>query len=317
MNDSMRAGMTEALRLTRAGRLADATAVIRRSLGSLAARAVPENATERAAEPSDVSYRVVGDKPAPRRTADAVPLPAPAGPALAPDPALVEAQPEGRVVKGSYSSRAGRRAYQLYVPSGYTGQPVPLVVMLHGCTQGADDSAAGTRLNMLAEEDPFLVVYPEQAAAATSSRCWTWFTRANQQPDRGEPSLIAGITRQVMATHNVDCRRVYVAGMSAGGAMAAILGATYPDLYAAVGVHSGLAHGAARNLRSAYAAMQRGADDPVVRGEPDAVVSVPTIVFHGDRDTTVNPRNGEQVLAQALAHCAGGAPAPRMGPVRQ
>jgi poly(hydroxyalkanoate) depolymerase family esterase len=211
--------------------------------------------------------------------------------------------PEGaRFIEGIYSNPAGSRAYKLFIPSRYQGQPLPLVVMLHGCTQSPDDFAAGTRMNFVAEEQTCMVVYPAQRSEANQAKCWNWFRTADQQRDRGEPSLIAGITRQIMRDYSVDPKRVYVGGLSAGAAAAAVMGTTYHDLYAAIGVHSGLACGAASDLPSALAAMRQGglavssrSDDRITYKPP-----VPTIVFHGDHDTTVHPSNGNEVLKQAI-----------------
>jgi poly(hydroxyalkanoate) depolymerase family esterase len=198
----------------------------------------------------------------------------------------------GRFIKRDYTNGAGTRAYKTYLPAGYSGQALPLVVMLHACSQTPDDFAAGTRMNELADELGFLVVYPAQPWSANYSKCWNWFRARDQLRGNGEPSLIAGITRQVIARYNVDARRVYIAGLSAGGAMAAIMATTYPDLYAAVGIHSGLPYASARDAISAITAMLGRRSDAVA-----PLPVVPTIVFHGDRDTTVHPRNGEYGIA--------------------
>ena len=221
-------------------------------------------------------------------------------------PAAMPAGP--RFLSGNFVNEAGSRPYKLFIPSGYRpGEPIPLVVMLHGCTQSPDDFAAGTRMNEAAEKRTILVVYPGQTRSANLQKCWNWFKESEQRRDMGEPSLIAGIAHDVIGHYAVDPRRIYVAGISAGGAAAAVMGETYPDLFAAVGVHSGLACGIAHNLSTAMTAM-RGGHLPVFRSAVAASdmerQSVPTIVFHGDRDATVHPRNAEQVVAQSAGASA-------------
>jgi poly(hydroxyalkanoate) depolymerase family esterase len=202
----------------------------------------------------------------------------------------------GQFLSGSFSADAGTRGYRLYVPAHKAEGAPALVVMLHGCQQNPDDFAAGTRMNALAEASGCLVLYPEQTRSANHSNCWNWFEAPHQQRELGEPSILAGMTREVMREHGVDPAKVYVAGLSAGGAMAAILGATHPELYAAIGVHSGLPVGSAHDLMSALNAM-KGARGSKKRQGAALHRTVPAIVFHGDQDATVHPSNG-----QAIAH---------------
>jgi poly(hydroxyalkanoate) depolymerase family esterase len=314
--------MLEATRVTRAGRVTDATALLQRMLRgetapnmhfggasdvALAGRTPPIiDAKAETIDETDRPLFGVATSARPNRFGalrtlfDRVRRRSPA-PVSTPD--IVPAG--GRFIEATYSNPAGTRKYKLYIPSRYQGQAVPLVVMLHGCTQSPDDFAAGTRMNLIAEEQTCFVVYPAQPSDANAAKCWNWFRPTDQRRGQGEPSLVAGITRQVMREYLVDPQRVYIGGLSAGAAAAAVMGATYPDLYAAIGVHSGLACGAANDLPSAFVAMRQGdLADALGSGDISPVLgngqAVPTIVFHGDRDTTVHPRNGDHVIARSM-----------------
>ena len=271
--------LVEATQLTRAGRLSEATAAIQRLLRQQTVRDSGEAAAS--GRTIDAEFSRIAE------VREETPLPDAQG---------------GQFINASFGNHAGARPYKLYIPSGYTGQPLHLVVMLHGCTQTPDDFAAGTGMNALAEERGCFVLYPAQTSGANRSRCWNWFKRGDQGRDKGEPAILAGMTRECMRRYAIDPRRVYVAGLSAGGAMAAVLAAAYPDLYAAVGIHSGLAVGSAHDVQSAFAAMQgapASAQGKRTQGKrtPGAL---PVIVFHGDRDTTVHPSNGEQLFMDAV-----------------
>lgn len=223
-------------------------------------------------------------------------------------PSTAEARPDASESDGRFTARvhrgaAGARPYKLYTPEVAPGQLAPLVVMLHGCTQDPDDFAAGTRMNEVAGN--CYVAYPGQTQGANPSKCWNWFKDGDQRRGRGEPAILADLVRELVRDHAVDPARVYVAGLSAGGAMAVILGRAYPEIFAAVGVHSGLPYAAASDVPSAFAAM-RDASGARVSRRKSAAAPIPTIVFHGDRDTTVHPCNGAEVAAQGAERDAEG-----------
>jgi poly(hydroxyalkanoate) depolymerase family esterase len=307
----------EATRLTRAGQLIEAAALLQRMLrgermpvpsGSTtptaAARLEPPtidvkpNAVEEKKRRQTTQDSNLGRRSPPRfdRMKDCSDLSL-GGPIRPTPPRTSDIAPEGtKFIEGRFSNAAGSRSYKLFIPSRYQGRPLPLVVMLHGCTQSPDVFAAGTRMNSLAEEQNCFVVYPEQPKGANQAKCWNWFRKNDQQREAGEPSLIAGITRQIMHDYSVDSKRIYIGGLSAGGAAAAIMGATHADLYAAVGIHSGLACGAASDLPSALIAMRQGSGSEAIK---DGGPIVPTIVFHGDSDTTVHPNNGDRIFRQS------------------
>ncbi|MGH6645791.1 extracellular catalytic domain type 1 short-chain-length polyhydroxyalkanoate depolymerase [Aquabacterium sp.] len=271
MNPLLKQLMGQASRLTLAGDLGAATAAIQEAL---------TQASSSPPRPDPGVIDVVAREVLP--PADAQPTAKDATPNDA-----------GRFLAGRHTDAIGARDYKLYVPPGHAGQALPLVVMLHGCTQDPDDFAAGTGMNEAARAQGFFVLYPAQTQHANAQRCWNWFKHNHQKRDRGEPALIANMTREVMHRHGIDPDRVYVAGLSAGGAMAAIVGAAYPDLFKAVGVHSGLPVGSATDISGALMAMKNGAPQPAAKqaGAP------PLIVFHGDRDSTVHPANGEHLVA--------------------
>ena len=299
--------MAKALRLTRAGNLAAATRLIQSALMGRAVTLAPVrgkkgraglDALQRAMPAAPLLLPAPKMKAKVRAKVTARPRAKPAAPPIARPPA----EPGmGRFVEHSFTGPEGALGYWLYLPAR-PARGLPLLIMLHGCSQTPDDFARGTGMNLIAEEHGFIVAYPRQTASANFARCWNWFKPGDQQRDKGEPGVIAALTRAIIAEHGADAGRVYVAGLSAGGAAAAIMGATYPDIYAAIGVHSGLACGAASDMMSAFSAMRRGASR--TPGQGRAGRFVPVITFHGDSDTTVHAVNSAQIVATAAEQVA-------------
>ena len=308
MTRPFREWMSDAARFTQGGQLQAATDAIQQALRAAPAAAATAAAAAAVTAPMpsgagtviDVEARVIrpetdaGAAPADRRGASNR---ASSGETVGTEAGAHAARDE-RWTEGEFKHGGRTLAYKLYMPPAAPGAPAVapgLILMLHGCTQGPDDFAVGTQMNVRARQAGFAVLYPEQTQHANAQKCWNWFKPQHQQRGRGEPALMAALTQHVAGDAGVDPARVYVAGLSAGGAMADILGRCYPDVFAAVGVHSGLPRGAANDVMSALAAMRSGA--PAGAGGSGAVP--PLIVFHGDADTTVHPSNGAAVVDAA------------------
>ena len=304
---------------TASGPMHRVTEIIKRALASAGLRGPAESPqSPQSAVPTDAVIDVVARVVNDGDTAPRAPCPTPST-STSNGPAVTSfASESGTFTTHAFSSPVGERSYKLYVPArlavtvpgAVSDTPQAVVVMLHGCTQSADDFAAGTQMNRLADEVGFLVVYPEQAARANASKCWNWFQPQDQARDAGEPALIAGIVRQVVAGQGAGERRVFVVGLSAGAAMALVMAQAYPEMIAGVGAHSGLPLGSAHDIPTALAAMKGGRSGLTGKQRPlgdaqaprgNAVQPVPTIVFHGDRDHTVQHSNGVEIIRQSTS----------------
>ncbi len=297
MPSSLTQSLLKATGLTRMGRLMDATRLIQRALGGSAmpsARPAPKTTAQTTA----------------KTVPDTIILPPPLSvPQPAANDDVMRRPAHPNFSEQSFAFEGKTYPYRLFVPKradageeGAKRESMPLVVLLHGCKQDALDFSKGTAMNALAGKEQCLVLYPEQITRANLQMCWNWFEPGHQQEGTGEPGMIAALTRQVLDTdfngRRADPKRVYIAGLSAGGAMAAVVAGLHPELFTALGVHSGLPAGAASNVMTAFQAMRIGAQG---QGNSNGGLAIPTIVFHGEGDTTVHPSNGENIAADALA----------------
>ena len=300
MSAKLLKSMQSAMQLVKGGQVQEATHLIQQSLSGALPTTVGHSATNDSVVSIDPTSALNAGASVTRKTAPQ------SQPYTQPNrPTHMNSKPQsGQFISKQYRSSHGARRYKLYIPAQYQPeQALPLVVMLHGCTQSADDFARGTNMNALADEMGCVIAYPSQTKANNPNKCWNWFNLQDQQRDQGEPAIIAGITRIIVDDYAIDPKRVYIAGLSAGGAMATIMGATYPDIYAGIGVHSGLARGSASDMMSALTAMRAGKSANSVQTLTQSRF-VPTIVFHGDQDAVVATINGDQVLAEAQAALA-------------
>jgi poly(hydroxyalkanoate) depolymerase family esterase len=285
--NNMQQTMRDAMELIRGGDLSAATMAIQQGLEEPGTSNRPTTEHPIASAPSlDGEFHVVTE------TAELI--------VADRDNAHPELAPTQSSQTGTFKFAEGTRDYLVYAPAEYRLRPSPLILMLHGCTQDAADFARGTRMHQRAAAEGYVVVYPTQSRGGNSGGCWNWFRPGDQQRDKGEPAFLAALVSEMTQRFNCDPGRRYVAGLSAGGAMAIVLGRTYPDVFRAVGAHSGLAYGAARDVPSALSAMRSGAarrfsDCEGIR----KLVFVPTIVFHGDQDRTVDVSNANQIIEDA------------------
>lgn len=304
MTSRMRTAIGDAMTLLKTANVTAATAVLQRALG-----AGPAEERERpaAGEPNTVGFtaprrRRLGDVLQVLRSGlaeanEARPRQAPTTPAA-----------DERFVSCTYRGAAGSIAYKLYVPTNRAGREMALVLMLHGCTQNPDDFALGTRMNRLADEFGVIVAWPHQPRSANPQGCWNWFDPRHQQRGAGEPAVLAGLAQELATEFGVDGRRIFAAGLSAGGAMADVLASTYPEVFSAVGIHSGLPHGAASDVMSALGAMKSGAKPSwPAKAAGRTSGGSRRIVFHGGADATVHVANGEQILDRVRAQNPGSA----------
>jgi len=286
MNETLKTILAEAMHLGREGRFTEATALIQRGLHLT--QPLPE---QRESHPS------AGD---PDRR-----------PVVEADFEVIEdiGRTGGRSIHGHFTHGIEARDYRVYVPAGADDRPRPLILMLHGCQQDAEDFARLTRLDPLADELGFIVLYPTQSRTANATGCWNWFLPEHRRADQGEAAWLIALTRAIATRYQADPHHIHVAGLSAGGAMALTLAATQPALFRSVGVHSGLPHGLAQDQLSALTLMHQG--PTAVSGGRAAMdgISVPVIVFQGDADLRVNPANASGIIEQALS----GAPEARSG----